>query len=116
MCYGGVGEVPSGEEGEEAGWERGVCPGGFQLGLLPQRLWSTDCTLKSVGLGWACAAHISQALTVSSEGAVQALGSQRSTIWVRLRLWVGPFAANLTAVAQQVKNSPAMQEPQEMQV
>ena len=51
MCYGGVGVVPSREEGEEAGWERGVCPGGFQLGLLPQQLWSTGCTLKSVGLG-----------------------------------------------------------------
>lgn len=73
----GGGVVPSGEEGEEAGCERGVCPGGFQLGLLPQRLeHRLHLEVCWVGVGL-CGPHQPEALTVSPEVALQALGSQR---------------------------------------
>ena len=68
--------------------------------LCCKQLWSPDCTLKSIGLGWACVARISQALTVSCEGAVQALGSQRSTIWVRLRASLQRKAVGRTLCSQ----------------
>ena len=47
---------------------RGECAQGHPSSLLPKQLWIPDCTLKSIGLGWACVARISQALTVSCEG------------------------------------------------